>query len=407
MSRPLERYAGMSVLVVDDNPTESAFLQKLLVRHGLERVYTFSESAKVHRQLAKSKPDLVLLSLQMPGVDGFSVLAQIRKYARGDYLPVMVLTSDTTTVSRDWALVEGAQDFMTKPVDPTEVVLRIANLLHTRQLYATLRYLTAVQTQPGGEHAEALARIQGVLDDKTLTHVFQPIQDLSTGSTVGHEALSRFPDPTFGGPDRWFADAFDVGLGVDLEWLAATSALTYLDTAPPEMLLTLNMSPAMVMHLRDNELCAPELWRRIVIELTEQVPVEDYPALQRALAPIRSHGARLSADDLASGYAGFRHLLRLQPDIIKLDISLISGINRNHEQQALTRALLAFAYEVGAQVIAEGIEEPAELRTLRDLGVHWGQGYLIGRPAPLPVPGAAMGPIARLQANATRVPALA
>jgi len=75
-----------------------------------------------------------------------------------------------------------------------------------------------------------------------------------------------------------------------------------------------------------------------------------------------------------SGYAGFRHLLRLQPDIIKLDISLIAGINRNHEQQALTRALLTFAYEVGAQVIAEGIEEPAELNTLQDLGVPWETG---------------------------------
>jgi EAL domain-containing protein (putative c-di-GMP-specific phosphodiesterase class I) len=98
---------------------------------------------------------------------------------------------------------------------------------------------------------------------------------------------------------------------------------------------------------------------------------------------MRPQGARLSADDLGSGYAGFRHLVRLQPDIIKLDISLIAGINRSHEQQAMTRALLTFAYEVGAKVVAEGIEEPAELKTLQDLGVPWGQGYLIGRPAPL------------------------
>jgi EAL domain-containing protein (putative c-di-GMP-specific phosphodiesterase class I) len=319
----------------------------------------------------------------------------------------MVLTADTTTVSRNRALVEGAQDFLTKPVDPTEVTLRIANLLQTRQLYATLRYLTAVQTQPGGERAEILARIQGVLQDETLTHVFQPIQDLNTGATVGHEALSRFPDPTLGGPDRWFADAFNVGLGVDLEWLAATSAMTYLDTAPPEMFLTVNMSPATVMHLVENELCQPALWPRIVIELTEQVPVEDYPALQRALAPLRSQGARLSADDLGSGYAGFRHLLRLQPDILKLDISLIAGINRSHEQQALTRALLTFAYEIGAQVIAEGIEEPAELKTLQDLGVPLGQGYLIGRPAPQPKPASAVDAIGRPQANATWATALA
>src|SRR5664279_3252823 len=303
MTRPLERYAGMSVLVVDHHPEDVDFLKKLLTRQGLERVYTETDSRKVQHLLAKHNPDLVLLALRMPHIDGFEVLAQIRKFAAGGYLPVLVLTEDTTTVARNRALVEGAQDFLTKPVDTTEVVLRIANLLQTRELYATLRYLTAVQTQPGGERAEVLARIEGVLEHKTLTHVFQPIQDLNTGAIVGHEALSRFPNPALGGPGRWFADAFNVGLGVDLEWLAATSVMNYLDTAPPEMFLTVNLSPATVMHLVENELCPPALWPRIVIELTEQVPVEDYSALQRALAPMRSQGARLSADDLASGYA--------------------------------------------------------------------------------------------------------
>ncbi len=383
MNRQLECYAGMSVLVLDDSLADVAFLQQMLVRHGLERVYAETDSRKVPRLLSKYKPDLVLLGLRTPPGDGFDALAHIRKFAAGGYLPVMVLSADTSADSRNRALVEGAQDFLTKPVDPTEVVLRIANLLETRQLYATLRYLTTVQTLPGGEHAEALSRIKGILRDKTLTQVYQPIKDLKTGLTVGHEALSRFPDTTYGGPARWFADAADVGLGVELEWLAATKAMTYFETALPDMFLTVNMSPATVMHLVKNELCPAELWPRIVIELTQQVPVEDYPALERALAPLRARGARLSADDLGSGYGGFRHLLRLQPDIIKLDISLISGINRNHEQQALTRAMLAFAYEVGAEVIAEGIEEPAERDTLRDLGVPWGQGYLIGHPAPL------------------------
>jgi EAL domain-containing protein (putative c-di-GMP-specific phosphodiesterase class I)/AmiR/NasT family two-component response regulator len=393
MTRPLESYAGMSVLVVDDNREDAELLQQLLVRQGLERVYTETDSRKVSRLLARHNPDLVLLALRMSHVDSFEVLAQIRKFAAGGYLPVLVLTEDTTTVARNRALVEGAQDFLTKPVDTTEVVLRIANLLQTRELYATLRYLTAVQTQPGGEHAEILARIQDVLQHKTLTHVFQPIQDLKTGAIVGHEALSRFPHPSFGGPGRWFEDAFNVGLGVDLEWLAATSVMTYFDSAPPEMVLTVNMSPATVMHLVENELCPPALWPRLVIELTEQVPVEDYPALERALAPMRSQGVRLSADDMGSGYAGFRHLLRLRPDIIKLDISLIAGIESSREQQALARALLAFASEVGAQVIAEGIEEPAELTTLQDLGVPWGQGYLIGLPAPLAESVSAVGAI--------------
>ena len=390
MSRPLERFAGMSVLLVDNNPADVALLKQLLTCEGLERVYTETDSREVNRLLNRRRPDLVVTALRMVHVDGFEVLAQVRKFAAGDYLPVMVLTGDATTTSRNRALLEGAQDYLTKPVDPTEMVLRIANLLQTRQLYATLRYLTAVQTLPGGERAETVARIQDVLRDRTLTHVFQPIQDLSTGATVGYEALSRFPDHTLGGPERWFSDAFTIGLGVELEWLAASQAIaSYFRTAPADMFLTVNMSPATVMQLAERELCPPALWRRIVIELSEQVPVEDHPALDRALAPLRTYGARLSADDLGSGYAGFRHLLRLQPDIIKLDISLIAGIHHNHGQQALTRALLTFAHEVGAQVIAEGIEEPAELETLRALGVPLGQGYLIGRPAPLP----AMAPI--------------
>ena len=387
MSGSLDRFAGMNVLVVDDNPANVAFLKQLLVQQGLDRVYSETDSREVPRQLAEHKPDLVLLDLRMPHVDGFAVLAQIQRFAAGSYLPVMVLTADTTTASRDQALAQGAQDFLTKPVDAIEATLRIANLLQTRALYIALRSViaptAAAQTQPNGDHAEVLARIQAVLHDKTIAPVFQPIQDLATGATVGHEALSRFPDPTLGGPDRWFTDAFTVGLGVDLEWLAATSMLTYLQSAPPDLFLAVNMSPATVLHLAENQLCQPDLLPRIVIELTEHVPVEDYPALHRALAPMRSHGARLAADDLGSGYAGFRHLLRLRPDIIKLDISLIAGIGHNQEQQALTRALLSFAGDVGAQVIAEGIEEPDELSALKDLGVPWGQGYLLGRPCPL------------------------
>jgi EAL domain-containing protein (putative c-di-GMP-specific phosphodiesterase class I) len=109
---------------------------------------------------------------------------------------------------------------------------------------------------------------------------------------------------------------------------------------------------------------------------------------------------------LGSGYAGFRHRLRLSPGIIKLDISLITGINRNREQQFLARALLTFADDVGAQVIAEGIEEPADMYTLQDLGVPFGQGYLIGLPAPLPKPTSDIGAIFRWQANAARAKAM-
>jgi EAL domain-containing protein (putative c-di-GMP-specific phosphodiesterase class I)/AmiR/NasT family two-component response regulator len=390
MSKPLERFAGMSVLIVDDNPSNVALLEALLDEQGLFRIYTETDPRQVPRQLAQNDPDLVLLDLHMPGVDGHEVLTQIKLYAAGSFLPVLVLTADTTTTARDRALGEGAQDFLTKPIDSGETALRIANLLRTRQLFTTLRQarMSGARDEPASaDDPQMRERILSVLRSRAITPVYQPVVDVQTLRTVGYEGLSRFPGTGYGGPDRWFGDAFEVGLGVELEWLAASKVLSFLDgdsARDSEPFLAVNMSPASVLHLLRHQLCEPGLYPKIVIELTEHVPVEDYAAVHGALADMRARGSRLAADDLGSGYAGFRHLIRLQPDIIKLDISLVRGIHRSNGQRALSSALVAFAADVGAHVIAEGIEEQGELDTLREIGVPWAQGYYLGKPAPLP-----------------------
>jgi EAL domain-containing protein (putative c-di-GMP-specific phosphodiesterase class I)/DNA-binding NarL/FixJ family response regulator len=381
-TKPLSRFAGMSVLVVDDNQANVEYLRQLLDAQGLDRVHLETDPRDVAEDLAAHHPDLVLLDLHMPHVDGFGVLAQIKRFAGGHYLPVLVMTADTTTSARNRALAEGAQDFLTKPVDATEATLRIANLLETRRLYAALRGTTDRDRGTGdrGSPEEVRARLQRVIDDSTLAIALQPVVDLRSLDVVGYEGLSRFPDPQLGGPDRWFADAFAVGMGVELEWFAAETVLAWLEHTADGAFVAINMSPATALHLGERDLCPPELCPRLVIELTEHVPIEDYPALHRSLETVRRHGARLSADDVGSGYAGFRHLLRLQPDVIKLDISLVAGIHRNRDQQALARALLSFAADVGAEVVAEGIEEGEELEALQALGIPFGQGYHLGRP---------------------------
>ena len=391
MSKPLERFAGMSVLIVDDNPSNVALLQALLDEQGMFRIYTETDPRQVPHQLAQNDPDLVLLDLHMPGVDGHEVLTQIKLYAAGAFLPVLVLTADTTTGARDRALSEGAQDFLTKPIDSAETALRIANLLRTRQLFTTLRQARLLSSQDSGAEdgavPETRERILTVLRTSALTPVYQPVIDIHSMSPVGYEGLTRFSGSEYGGPDRWFGDAFDVGLGVELEWLAACKVLNLLENLPDEEtapFIAVNMSPASVLHLLTHQLCDPELYPRIVIELTEHVPIEDYVAVHASIAAMREGGSRLAADDLGSGYAGFRHLIRLQPDIIKLDISLVRGIHRNKGQRALASALVAFAADVGARVIAEGVEEEGELEALQDIGVPWAQGYFLGRPAPLP-----------------------
>ena len=373
----------MSVLIVEDDPSSVAILEALLHEGGVHRIYVETDARLVSGRLAQENPDLVLLDLHMRYVNGYELLSRIQEFANGSYLPVMILTADTTTAARDRGLGDGAQDFLTKPYDTVEASLRIANLLRTRQLYSTLR-----RTQGAAGDTEATvavdqenvrSRIQRALtDDETITIAYQPVVDANTLMTVGHEALSRFADGTK--PDRWFADAFRVGLGVEFEWLAATRALAFIDETLPDTFLAINMSPSTILRLAERQLCDASLWPRIVIELTEHVPVEDYSALHRALAPMRAAGARLAADDLGAGYAGFRHLLNLEPDIIKLDISLIGGIHRSAAQRSLSRALTAFAADVGALVIAEGVEDAAELTAVRDIGIAWAQGYHLGRP---------------------------
>lgn len=372
----------MSALVVDDDEGTVAVISRMLRAQGMSRVYAETDPRRMTYHFVEHRPDIVLLDLHMPNSDGFEVLAQIRQLSAGTYLPVLVLTADVDPAVRHRALKEGAQDFLIKPLDLLETTLRVANLLQTRRLYTTLRRTAgADDIAPLDERGQTLERIRNVLRDKAISPVFQPVVDLVTLETIGHEGLSRFSEPGRGGPDKWFAEAFSVGLGVELEWLAANSMLSYFDTAAPDMFLAINMSPATIMQLADQPLCSVDIWHRLVIELTEHVPVEDYPALQSALAEMRSHGTRLSADDVGAGYAGFRHLIRLKPDIIKLDIGLVAGIDHHHEQRALVRALVAFAHEIGADLVAEGIEEPGELAVLRELNVAHGQGFLVGPPA--------------------------
>jgi EAL domain-containing protein (putative c-di-GMP-specific phosphodiesterase class I) len=121
----------------------------------------------------------------------------------------------------------------------------------------------------------------------------------------------------------------------------------------------------------------------VVLELTEHVGVDDYSALTEALAGLRRRGVRLAVDDAGSGFASLRHVLNLAPDVIKLDGELVGGLDRDPARRALAGALLAFGADIGAEVVAEGIETARECAVLRGLGFRLGQGHHLGRPEPL------------------------
>jgi EAL domain-containing protein (putative c-di-GMP-specific phosphodiesterase class I)/DNA-binding NarL/FixJ family response regulator len=390
----LQRFANATVLIIDDNATNIALLQAVLSRAGLTRVEAVTDSRQAIKAYDEVQPDLVLLDLHMPGVDGYTLLSELTDRAGATNLPVLVLTADTTRDAVHRALSLGARDFLTKPIDTVELTLRVRNLLETRDLHDQLRHHNLeLQLELAGyqwtEQAELHARedrrtrVQQVLENDLLTLVYQPIVDLPTRETVGYEALARFPIEPVRGPERWFADALDIGLGQELELAAVEQALAGLVTLPESTFVAVNVSPSTALSAALPRLLDDAAGPRLVIELTEHVLVDDFDAIQSSLAPLRSRGVRLAVDDTGAGYAGFRHLLGLAPDIIKLDICLTRRIDIDPARRALAAALVKFSTDTGAQLIAEGIENATELSTLLDLGVGWAQGYFLARPAPL------------------------
>ncbi|WP_147448020.1 EAL domain-containing protein [Solirubrobacter pauli] len=228
------------------------------------------------------------------------------------------------------------------------------------------------------------ARMQRMIDGVGLDVAFQPIVDLASGRVVGAEALARFKDadgnaiPT----ERCFLDAHAVDMGVDLELAVIKLALHCHEARLPEgRYLALNVSPAV---LEQDELAFAiarhKSDRPLVVEITEHQPVEDYVALGAQLDRLRVLGVRVAVDDVGSGFASFRHVTRVNPNILKLDRTLVCGIDDDPVRQSLAAAIVAFAKDVGATVVSEGIENENELCCLKSLAVGCGQGFYLARP---------------------------
>lgn len=232
------------------------------------------------------------------------------------------------------------------------------------------------------ELAETRDRITEMLDGHAITIFHQPIHDLASGEPVGVECLARFPNTTRRGPDAWFEDATRVGLGVELEMAAVRAALETLGHVPAGKFAAINVSPATILSgALERELEGVDAGR-LVIEVTEHQRVEDFAALSRKLTRLKET-VRIAIDDVGTGYSGLRHIVDLQPDVLKMDMSLTRDIHRDPARRALTGALVQLAQDIGCRLVAEGIETVEERDAMAALGVDCGQGYFFARPLPV------------------------
>lgn len=247
------------------------------------------------------------------------------------------------------------------------------------------------------QRAERLEIEALLAEPEPVVPVFQPIVDLASGRLVGYEALSRFPGKDGRTPDAFFNQAGRVGLGPQLEMVAIAAALRA-ERRPDNTYLSLNLTPTAISSsvVRAG---LPQDLADVVIELTEHELAPADGALEAGLADLRARGARIAIDDAGAGYAGLQQIMRVQPDIIKLDRSLVEHVDADDAKAALIEFFVVFARRIGASVCTEGIETASELAALTALGVSLGQGYLLGRPASpwSPIAPAAVSALGQIQ----------
>ena len=377
------------VLIADDDANIRDALRGLLdSEDGLEVVAVSADAIEAVDAATHERPDVAILDVKMPGGGGPAAARGIRAASPETRIVALSAYGDRASVVE--MLRAGAVAYLVKGAlaeevtDTIERVCRGESVVSPDVAGSVVRELA--ERLAAAEAADAtrdtvLGRIRTVLDKGGMRSVYQPIIHLLSGLVTGVEALSRFET---GVPLQWFKEAGDVGLREELESHAIAEALGGLPALPPHAYLSLNVSPSTLLRKDVLRLFDDVPLERIVIEMTERAPVGDYDGLTRALRPLREGGARLAVDDTGACLASLSHMLLLVPDIIKLDSSITRGIDSDIPRRAVSCALVAFAREAPTTIVAEGIETTAELRTLRDIGVTQGQGFLFARPTAPP-----------------------
>lgn len=237
----------------------------------------------------------------------------------------------------------------------------------------------AAREAPAGD---AATEVRALLEARRFEIVVQPIVDLQGGHLLAVEALARFGGPTPRPPQAWLELATRAGLRVELELALASAAVDILPALGAHTLLAINVGAETLLDPRTLELLRTVDARRVVLELTDHHDVDDYEMLAEAAAALRDLGVRVAIDDSGTGLHSVARAAQLRPAFLKIDRALVRGIAGDAASLALARALAAFAQEIGAEAIAEGIESAAEAHALHGAGVRYAQGFLIAPPCP-------------------------
>lgn len=361
------------ILIVDDEPAVAQSVARAL--RADDRLFdVVSDGATAREHLDRAAYDLVISDVRMPNMSGDELLRAIRQ--RDLELPVILMTGGPTLESTIAAVELGAFRYLLKPFDVDEL-RRIAD--EALRLRGLSRSKDAVAQEA---RVELERSFRGAM--VSLRMAYQPIVDTRTRAVVGYEALMRSSQASLPHPGAVLDAAEKLGmlhvLGRRIRNLVAAEA----SQATGRHVYYVNIHPA--------DLADPDLYDRVaplsrhaphtVLELTERASLESTPDLDARFAELRALGYRLAVDDLGAGYAGLSYFAQVQPEIVKIDMSLVRGIATDPVRQRVVLSIMGLATPLGMEVVAEGVETVEERDTVVRLGCTYVQGYLLARPGP-------------------------
>jgi EAL domain-containing protein (putative c-di-GMP-specific phosphodiesterase class I)/CheY-like chemotaxis protein len=368
------------ILLVDDEPGIARAYGRSLRLAGFT-VVTAADGHEAATAARERSFDVIISDIAMPGMDGISLLRAIREHDLD--VPFIIMTGGPAVDSAARAMEYGALRYLIKPIAPDileEVVIRAIRLHQMAKIKREALEMFRLEGKHLGDRASLEARLGRAME--TLWIAYQPIISWSRRTTFAYEALVRNEEPTLRSPPDLFEAAERLGRLQDLGRAVRDRVARTLDEQPMTALLFINLH---AMELDDDSLISAEapLSRhagRVVLEVTERAPLEKIRDVTARVSQLRALGYRIAVDDLGAGYAGLTSFAHLEPEVVKVDMSLIRGIDRSPMKQKLLRSIVGLCRDLGIEIIAEGVETEAERDALVSVGGDLCQGYLFARP---------------------------
>ncbi len=368
------------ILVVDDETQVRDVVARILRRRGYI-VETASDGAKALAAVAGGDFSVIVSDISMPGMDGITLTRCVREINLDT--PIILLTGAPSLETAKAAVELGAFRYLTKPFERQDLEAAVARAQVIRRMARLKRDALALV---GGSRNAAgdIAGLQ-VSFDRTLAGLFmafQPIVRASDGTVYGYEALMRSSEPALPHPSAILDAAERLERSFDLgRTVRARTARCMAETGTRPVFFV-NLLPT---DLLDDELLLQDAplsqhGPRVVLEITERSTISNINQVRGRTSRLRKMGFRIAVDDLGAGYAGLTSFVSLDPDVVKLDMSLIRDVTSSPTKQRVVRSITKLCHETDTLVVAEGVETTAERDTVVDLGCDLVQGYFVGKP---------------------------